>query len=79
MQAVGPMQLPVEWVLGLCPGLKWPGVWRRPPTPHLVQRLKKSIVIPVLTPWACMAYCKVNLTQGNLVLNRVLFELSVFS
>jgi len=79
MRAVGPMQLPVEWVLGLCPGLKRPGVWFRPPTPHLVQRLKKSIVIPVLTLWACMAYSKVNVTPGNLALNRVLFELSVFS
>ena len=28
MQVVGPMQLSIEWVPGLCPGLKRPGAWR---------------------------------------------------
>jgi hypothetical protein len=39
--ALGPTQPPVQWVLGLFPGVKWPGCGIDNP-PHLALRLKKE-------------------------------------
>jgi len=41
--AEGPIQPPVQWVLGNCPGaVKASGAWRWLPTRHLALRLKKE-------------------------------------